>query len=153
MRYAVLAAALCLPCAPALAQPEVERLEIASEAASANFQAFAVARIPELAGTMTPFIWDDEMRAVGTCTLGILRRDGGDLAVSTYLAEMEAFAVTTVTSLEQFGEGPSRTLTNDLSWEIADTCNAIEVTMRLMEASGFAGVLTDPANVARLSAQ
>jgi hypothetical protein len=145
MKTFVLAATLSLLAAPAaFAQSDLDRLATATEAASANLEAFFVSRVPSLAEAMPDWTFDEEMRDAGACTLDAVREREGDDAVEQYLTSLEAFAVLEITSMQQMALETPVPIDADTGMAIAQACGSDEIAMRRMQESGFMEAMMDP---------
>jgi hypothetical protein len=148
----VVAALVGLAAAPALAQSELEQLETLSEAAAQNMEDFFVGRVPELAEVMVDWEWDDEMREVAGCTMDRLREEGGDQAVTDYIAAMEVFSATEITSFDQIASDTPQPFNPDIAMQVATDCRAMEVSMQRMQESGMFDAMMAPGVMQRLMA-
>lgn len=145
MKFLALAATLTLLAAPAaFAQSDIDRLAVATEAASANLESFLVSRVPSLATSMPDWTFDEEMRVAGACTLDAVREREGDAAVEQYLTSLEAFAVLEITSMQQMALETPVPIDADTGMQIAQACGSDAIAMRRMQESGFMEAMMDP---------
>lgn len=152
-KFALLTATLTLLGAPALAQSDIDRLEVATMAASGNLEAFLISRAPELARSMPDWTWDDALRATAVCTLDAIRAEGGDAAVTSYISSMEVFAETPITSMQQMALDTPVPVNADFAASVGQTCGSAEIAMRRMQESGLMEAMMDPAVMTRLIGQ
>lgn len=142
---ALAATVLALLAAPAFAQSsDLDRLAVATEAASANMEQFLVSRVPALADSMPDWAFDEEMRVAGACTLDAVRARGGDDAVEQYLSSLEAFGQLEITSVQQMALETPVPIDADAGMQIAQECGSDQIAMRRMTESGFMQAMTDP---------
>lgn len=147
---ALFAATLTLLAAPAFAQSDLDRLEVATMAASGNLEAFLISRAPELASSMPDWTWDDALRDAASCTLDAVRAEGGDAAVTSYISSMEVFAETPITSMQQMALDTPVPINADFAASAGQTCGSAEIAMRRMQESGLMEAMMDPAIMTRL---
>lgn len=153
MQKFALAAALTLFAAPAFAQTELERLEVAIIAAGANMEAYMTSVAPELGAVMPDWSWDAEMRTAATCTLDAIREEGGDAAVTSYVTSMEEFSTITITSMEQMATETPIPINATFAQEAGMACGSAEIAMRRMSESGFMEAMMNPEIMGRFMGQ
>ncbi|WP_224813794.1 hypothetical protein [Hasllibacter sp. MH4015] len=149
-----LAAAITLAATlPGFAQSELDRLAAATEAAGANMETFLVSQAPSLADVMPDWTWSPEMRDAAACTLDAIRDEGGDAAVADYITQMEAFAETEITSLEQVAQATPVPISADFAAATGQACGTAELAMQQMQDSGLMAAMMDPAVMMQLMGQ
>jgi len=148
----LLAAIALLPSA-AMADDLLDRYQVASDAKTAQIQAFYVARVPELAQVMPVMSWDDAFAAVATCTLAGQRAERGDDGAEAYVAAMEAWAALPVNSLAGLAAGMAAVLSDDLAIALAQDCGGMDLSMQRMEDSGMLSLMQQPGVMDRLLAE
>lgn len=153
MQKIALTAALMLLAAPAFAQSELDRLEVASVAAGENMEAFLISAAPTLATAMPDWTWDAEMRDAGSCTLDAIREAGGDAAVTDYLTSLEAFSTMPITSMQQMATDTPVPIDAIFAQNTGITCGSSEIAMRRMQESGFMEAMMNPEVMTSLMGQ
>ncbi len=138
---------------PTLAQSDLDRLDAATQAGAANMEAFMVAAAPSLAGSIPDWSWSPEMRDAAACTLEAIRTEGGDAAVTSYIAEMEAFADVEITSLVQLAEATPVPISPEFAAATGQSCGTAELAMQQMQESGLMEAMMDPAVMNALMGQ
>ncbi len=153
MQKLALVAALTLFAAPAFAQSDLDRLEVASVAAGENMEAYMTTVAPELSAAMPVWAWDAEMRAAGSCTLDMIRDEGGEEAISSYLTSLEAFSTMEITSMQQMATDTPVPVNAAVAQNIGTACGSAELAMRRMQESGFMEAMMNPSIMTRFISQ
>lgn len=153
MQKFALAAALTLLAAPAFAQSELERLEVASVAAGQNLEAFMTSVAPELGTAMPDWTWDIEMRTAGSCTLDMIRAEGGADAVISYLTSLETFSTMELTSMQQMATDTPVPVNTTFAERAGRECGSAEIALRRMQESGFMDAMMNPEIMGRFIEQ
>jgi len=141
-RLAALAAtAAFLAPLPALAQSQLERMEVLSERASGLVNEALVAEIPALEGNLPSPEWDDELRLAFSCVLDGYRSQSSDAAVDDMLDDMEVALDGATASDVMSGEmGQSLSLpegmTEQDSQALMGECGVMTIMMTRMAESG-----------------
>ena len=129
------------------------RLEAASQAVQANISAFYVNRIPELDGVIPNPEWTDEVRTMQTCLLDGLAAKLGETGVEAYVAGMEAFSTAKITALSQLGKVMPAALTSPEVDELNISCGIFEYSQRAADNPKMLEILSNPENMAKLTAE
>lgn len=145
MKTLTLAATLTLLAAPAaFAQSDLERLETYTVAAGENLESFMTAIAPELGPVMPEWTWDEELRTAGSCTLDMIRDEGGAEAVESYLASLETFSTMELTSMQQMAMDTPVPVNAAFAERAGAACGSAEIAMRRMQESGFMEAMMNP---------
>lgn len=153
MQKLALAAALTLLAAPAFAQSALDRLEVATVAAGQNLEAFMTSIAPELAPAMPDWTWNTELRDAGSCTLDMIRAEGGTEAVESYLSSLETFSTMELTSMQQMATDTPVPINAAFAERAGTECGSAEIAMRRMQESGFMEAMMNPAIMGRFMGQ
>lgn len=137
---AALAAALLAPL-PAVAQSQLERMEVLSEQANALLYEAMIAEMPALAGNMPDPAWDEPTRSAYACLLQGYVDASGEAAVGTMLDEMEAAvadATTETVMSGALGQGVQLPPGMDESraQALMGECGVVEAMMARLAESG-----------------
>ena len=89
-RTLAFAATLCLSALPAVAQSQLDRMQVVSERANTLMNEAMASEIPSLAGKLLDPAWDDPMRTAYACILDGYVAASSTGAVDAMLDEMEA---------------------------------------------------------------
>jgi hypothetical protein len=142
---AALAAALVAPL-PALAQSQLDRMEVLSEQANALMNEALVAQIPALEGNMPDPAWDDRVRSAYSCMLDGYVDAVGEDGVDDMLDQMEvAMADATPETLMsgEMASGVSQPagMSDEQAQALMTGCGVMEVMMARMAESGAMGIM------------
>lgn len=150
IRPALIALCLTAPL-PALAQSQLDRLEVISEQMNLGMAQMMAREVAANGGDPAPVLaalpdtaWDAEFRAAGTCMLDRYNAAAGSDAVDTMLDEMEAMvpllATASIDSMSDMNPLPAG-VTEDQSIEIANACGIVDLSMQRLEESGFTAAM------------
>lgn len=148
MRRLCLTAAACLMALPAIAQTQLERMEVVSEEANRLTNAHMISELPALEGHMPDPNWDDDVRDAYACVLDGYRADAGDAAIDAMLDRIEA------TMAELGPEGLMESglderiplpegVTGERSVALLNTCGVMAIYMARLQASGALTILAE----------
>jgi hypothetical protein len=142
---ALLAAAMLVPL-PALAQSQLDRMEVLSERANALMNEALVMQIPALEGNLPDPEWDERTRTAYACMLDGYVTAVGEDGVDGMLAQMEA-ALEGATAqqlmngeLDQGIDMPDG-MTEAQTQALLGSCGVMEVMMARMAESGAMSVM------------
>jgi hypothetical protein len=142
---ALLAAAMLVPL-PALAQSQLDRMEVLSERANALMNEALVMQIPALEGNLPDPEWDERTRTAYACMLDGYVAAVGEDGVDGMLAQMEA-ALEGATAqqlmngeLDQGIDMPDG-MTEAQTQALLGSCGVMEVMMARMAESGAMSVM------------
>jgi hypothetical protein len=153
MRLALMTFALIPLALPAAADDLLDRYEAASNAVQDNMIAFYETRVPELVAVMPEMGWDDELAAVAQCTLDGIRAERGEDGAEEYVAAMETWGETEITSFMTMAEGMPAVLSDDLALQLSMDCGGMDIAMERMQSSGMMELIQDPSVMERLMAE
>lgn len=142
---AIFAAAMLAPL-PALAQSQLDRMEVLSEQANALMNEALVMQIPALEGNLPAPEWDERTRTAYACMLDGYVAAVGEEGVDGMLAQMEA-ALEGATAeqlmngaLDQGIDMPDG-MTEAQTQALLGSCGVMEVMMARMAESGAMSVM------------
>lgn len=142
---AMLAAAMLAPL-PALAQSQLDRMEVLSEQANALMNEALVMQIPALEGNLPGPEWDERTRVAYACMLDGYVAAVGEDGVEEMLAQMEA--ALDGASAEQLVNGELDQgidmpdgMTEAQTQTLLNSCGVMEVMMARMAESGAMSVM------------
>jgi hypothetical protein len=153
MRLALASLGLFALALPAAADALLDRYELASEALADNMTNFYQSKVPELAAVLPEMGWDDEIAAVAQCTLDGVRAARGEDGATEYVAALETWAGTPITSFVGMADGQPAVLSDALAIQLATDCGGLELGMRRMQESGMMALIQDPSVMERLMAE
>jgi hypothetical protein len=140
-----LAATLMAPL-PALAQSQLDRMEVLSEQAAVLMNEALVSQIPALEGNLPSPEWDDRMRTAYACMMDGYVDTVGEDGVDDMLDQMEtALDGATVDTLlsGEMGQGIDMPegMTDAQAQALMGSCGVMEVMMARMAESGAMGIM------------
>jgi hypothetical protein len=142
---ALLAAAMLVPL-PALAQSQLDRMEVLSERANALMNEALVRQIPALEGNLPGPEWDERTRTAYACMLDGYVAAVGEDGVDGMLAQMEATLEGATAQqlmngeLDQGVDMPDG-MTEAQTQALLGSCGVMEVMMARMAESGAMSVM------------
>lgn len=145
-RALTLAAALGLAALPALAQSQLDRMQVVSEQANALMNEAMIAEFPELEGNMPDPAWDEPMRTAYACILDGYVAASSEGAVDDMLTRMEGLMETaTVETILNGGMAEDAMLPEGVdemqAQAILGSCGLMELMMARMAESGAMTVM------------
>ncbi|MCU4654434.1 hypothetical protein N8I71_16460 [Roseibacterium sp. SDUM158016] len=141
----IAAAVLALSASPALAQSQLDRLEVLDERMNGVIFAALEAQIPALSGYMPSLDWDDTMRQSGTCLLQAVEAQTGTDGVEQLLANYETTVAEATAAPGDLGgirlNPPDGMATSEFQEAYAE-CGMLEwLSNRLAESGALAIIL------------
>ena len=145
-RALTLAAALGLIALPAMAQSQLDRMQVVSEQANALMNEAMIAEIPALEGNMPDPAWDEPMRTAYSCILDGYVAASSEGAVDDMLTRMEGLMETaTVETILNGGMAEDAMLPEGVdetqAQAILGSCGLMELMMARMAESGAMTVM------------
>lgn len=154
MRRFPLFIALTCTLLPGLARADMlDRYRDASVAQATRIHAFMIARVPEIEAVLPDTDWTPAMDAVATCTLDGIKAAKGDDGVEAYVAALEAWSATEITSMGTMADGMDPILGDALALQLTQDCGGMELAATQMRESGMIEMMSRPDVMERLMAE
>ncbi|MEM9435517.1 MAG: hypothetical protein AAGA15_00640 [Pseudomonadota bacterium] len=144
MRPLFTALVLGLTFTPAYADDLEDRYFEAQQAFEDNMRTFYSSISPEIGAKFPRMVEDERVRVAMRCGLDFLRAEGGESAAEAAVAWVERAAATPIESFDDLAGPPNDQVDEALLLAAADACNSVELSMELMEESGFMEAMTSP---------
>ncbi|MEM9351153.1 MAG: hypothetical protein AAGA47_12905 [Pseudomonadota bacterium] len=144
MRPLITAFVLSLTFTSAYADDLEDRYFEAQQAFEDNMRNFYSSISPEVGAKFPRMMEDERVRGAMRCGLDFLRAEGGESAAEAMVEWVERAATTPIEEFEDLAGPPSDQVDETLLLAAADACNSIEISMELMEESGFMDAMTSP---------
>ena len=139
MRFVVLLLAMSMPAGAS----DVGRLEGMAVDFGEKVNAFALARAPELEGSLPDWSWDGPLRRSAGCFLSELSASRGSNGVAQFLDLVENWVNKPIKSIHQFEAAPTALRSTDVVAAL-ESCGSLELMLKRVFESGALEVLMKP---------